>query len=267
MARGGGDVRLRVRTAAALAMAVALSACAGPVANLRAAPPPASRVVSPAIDVDSVPHGRMPAHRRLVLPDRAPYGVVSDHRYLPLYKSPWGPNAHLHIDTWNPLRERLRFPVQEVHPAADGSGWLRILLPDWRLGRSAWVRSDDVRVVSVRERLVVDLSAFTIRHYREGKLLHSFSVGIGRPEYPTPKGTYFIWAHVPQGMPNGPYGVFALGTSAFSAVIEDGRVGVHGTADPSDRGQRVSHGCIRVYNTDMMKLRRVPLGTPLVIHA
>ncbi|HJP64825.1 MAG TPA: L,D-transpeptidase, partial [Actinomycetota bacterium] len=115
------------------------------------------------------------------------------------------------------------------------------------------------------ERLVVDLSSYTLRHFRDGKLLQQFQVGVGRPEFPTPTGTYFIWAQVPQGMPNGPYGVFALGTSAFSSVIDDGRVGVHGTADPSDRGHRVSHGCIRVYNTDMVKLERVPLGTPLVI--
>ena len=27
----------------------------------------------------------------------------------------------------------------------------------------------------------------------------------------------------------------------------------------------VSHGCIRVYNPDMRKLRRVPLGTPVII--
>ena len=27
----------------------------------------------------------------------------------------------------------------------------------------------------------------------------------------------------------------------------------------------VSHGCVRVYNDDMVDLRRVPLGTPVVI--
>jgi lipoprotein-anchoring transpeptidase ErfK/SrfK len=40
---------------------------------------------------------------------------------------------------------------------------------------------------------------------------------------------------------------------------------IHGTSDPSDRGQQVSHGCIRVYNTDMKTLRSLPLGTPVII--
>ncbi|MGZ5289871.1 MAG: L,D-transpeptidase [Actinomycetota bacterium] len=40
---------------------------------------------------------------------------------------------------------------------------------------------------------------------------------------------------------------------------------MHGTSDPSDRGQRVSHGCIRVYNADMASLTDLPMGTPVVI--
>jgi lipoprotein-anchoring transpeptidase ErfK/SrfK len=40
---------------------------------------------------------------------------------------------------------------------------------------------------------------------------------------------------------------------------------IHGTANPGDRGQMVSHGCVRVFNDDMVDLRRVPLGTPVVI--
>jgi lipoprotein-anchoring transpeptidase ErfK/SrfK len=40
---------------------------------------------------------------------------------------------------------------------------------------------------------------------------------------------------------------------------------VHGTPYASDRGQEVSHGCVRVYNPDMESLVDVPLGTPVVI--
>jgi lipoprotein-anchoring transpeptidase ErfK/SrfK len=40
---------------------------------------------------------------------------------------------------------------------------------------------------------------------------------------------------------------------------------VHGTPNPGDRGQPVSHGCVRVYNDDMQALTGVPLGTPVEI--
>jgi lipoprotein-anchoring transpeptidase ErfK/SrfK len=259
-----------LRVLPAVAAVIALMLCSGAGPNI-----PGPRARSMLVVRSSVPfvpvgtradHGRAPAHRPMQLPGHGPYGVRSDARYLPVYGSPNDTEPNDNIDTHNPLDQQFRLPVQTVRRNPDGSGWLRVLLPDEAEGKSAWVSSDDVRVVTLRERLVVDLSAFTLRHYRDGKLVDTFRVGVGRPEFPTPTGTYFIWAQVPQGMPNGPYGVFALGTSAFSAVIDDGRVGVHGTADPNDRGHRVSHGCIRVYNTEMLKLEHVPLGTPLIIH-
>jgi lipoprotein-anchoring transpeptidase ErfK/SrfK len=83
-------------------------------------------------------------------------------------------------------------------------------------------------------------------------------------------GTFYVWAQVPQASPFGPYGVFALGLSGFSPVLKDwpggGRMAIHGTSDPADQGQMVSHGCVRVYNPDMTLLKHVPMGTPVVIH-
>jgi lipoprotein-anchoring transpeptidase ErfK/SrfK len=76
---------------------------------------------------------------------------------------------------------------------------------------------------------------------------------------------------LPQASPAGPYGVFALGLSGFSQVIKDwpggGRMAIHGTSNPADRGQMVSHGCVRVFNDDMVNLKQVPMGTPVVIRA
>ena len=57
--------------------------------------------------------------------------------------------------------------------------------------------------------------------------------------------------------------------SGFSEVLTSlpggGRMAIHGTADPSDRGQAVSFGCVRVYNRDMDRLQDVPMGTVVVI--
>jgi lipoprotein-anchoring transpeptidase ErfK/SrfK len=46
--------------------------------------------------------------------------------------------------------------------------------------------------------------------------------------------------------------------------VPDGMT-IHGTSSPSDRGNAVSHGCVRVYNEDLKSLLDVPLGTPVEI--
>ena len=92
-----------------------------------------------------------------------------------------------------------------------------------------------------------------------GRSTISRSRSARRPR-PTAAGRFFVWARVPTHDPTGPYGVFALGLSGFSDVITDwvggGRIAIHGTADPSDRGLDVSHGCVRVYNPQMRDAHR-----------
>ena len=66
------------------------------------------------------------------------------------------------------------------------------------------------------------------------------------------------------------YGPVAFGTSARSPVLTDwpagGFVGVHGTNQPELVPGRVSHGCIRLRNEDILRLARLlPVGTPVTI--
>jgi lipoprotein-anchoring transpeptidase ErfK/SrfK len=128
-----------------------------------------------------------------------------------------------------------------------------------------------VVVHRIRQRIVVDLSARSLTWFRDGHRQDRFPVGIGAAATPTATGTFYVWAQVPQASPFGPYGVFALGLSGFSPVLTDwpggGRMAIHGTSNPADQGQMVSHGCVRVYNPNMSLLRHVPMGTPVVIHA
>jgi lipoprotein-anchoring transpeptidase ErfK/SrfK len=45
-----------------------------------------------------------------------------------------------------------------------------------------------------------------------------------------------------------------------------GYIGIHGTDAPQLIPGRISHGCIRVRNDDIVRLSRMlPLGTPLTI--
>jgi lipoprotein-anchoring transpeptidase ErfK/SrfK len=46
-----------------------------------------------------------------------------------------------------------------------------------------------------------------------------------------------------------------------------GYVGIHGTDRPDLLPGRVSHGCIRLRNPDILRLaKEMPIGTPVVVH-
>lgn len=66
-------------------------------------------------------------------------------------------------------------------------------------------------------------------------------------------------AYVPGGHPRNPLGPRAmyLGSSMYR---------IHGTDAPWTVGQEVSHGCIRMYNDDVVDLyNRVPIGTRVIV--
>ncbi len=246
--------------AAAFIVPVALGACGGsgslPASAVRAFPASASPATI---------SGLQP-----LLPGNGTYAVLPHDRFVSVWRAAGlGAAPKYLFDTQNPFGDEVPLLVTGAERDAAGGGWLKVLLPIRPNGASGWVKASDVRLIRQRERIVVDLSSRMLRHYVDGELVDRFSVGIGRPEFPTATGTFYVWGHVPQASPTGPYGDFALPISGFSEVLKDwpggGRMAIHGTADPGDRGQMVSHGCIRVYNPDMLRLRRVPLGTPVVI--
>ena len=196
--------------------------------------------------------------------------VSTKRKSLEVWRGPRGSSPSSSITTRNPAGQRLYFLVLAARRTTDGTRWAKILVPKRPNGSTGWVRLDSVELSQGQHRIEVDLSAFTIRVFRNGRLVHRFEVGIGQPQNPTPTGVFFSWALLKAPDPRGPYGNYAIGLSGFSPVLSDwpggGRAAVHGTADPSDRGRKVSHGCVRVFNKDMRKLRTLPLGTPVIIH-
>jgi len=201
-------------------------------------------------------------------PEPPAWAVIPRERYLDMWKRPGRPNPAFVFDsklTGVGLGRMLVVGERETN----GERWLRVKLPIRPNGAAAWARETDVRLVPRYDELKVDLSKRTLEHFRDGELIDRFRVGIGRPEYPTALGTFYVWQKVNFDEWYGPYGIYALGLSGFSPVLLDwpggGRMAIHGTADPSDRGREVSHGCVRVYNEGMKLLRRIPLGTPVVI--
>ena len=71
------------------------------------------------------------------------------------------------------------------------------------------------------------------------------------------------------GFDNPVYGPVAFGTNARSVLTDwpgGGYIGIHGTNEPELLPGRVSHGCVRLRNEDIVALSRLmPVGTPLTI--
>jgi hypothetical protein len=154
----------------------------------------------------------------------------------------------------------------------DGEGqlWVRVRLAVLPNGATGWVERDALGgYVPLRTRLVVDLGRLTATLYREGRPVFEADVGVGRSPWPTPRGEFYVRNKLTR-YANAFYGPLAFGISARSPVLADwpagGFVGIHGTKSPELLPGRVSHGCIRLRNEDVLELGRLmPVGTPLTI--
>jgi hypothetical protein len=152
---------------------------------------------------------------------------------------------------------------------ARGHLWIRARLP-WRGVRSAWLPRSALGTYGVvHTRLVVDRARLTLTLTRNGRVAFRAPVGIGRPATPTPGGLFYVRDRVTR-YASAFYGPIAFGTSAQSATLTDwpggGFVGIHGTDRPDLVPGRISHGCIRLRNADIVRLAKLmPVGTPLEI--
>jgi lipoprotein-anchoring transpeptidase ErfK/SrfK len=150
--------------------------------------------------------------------------------------------------------------------------WYRVQLPTKPNGIVGYVRARDVRLRIVRSRIVVDLSDRRVTLYRNGRRVVSATVAVGTSATPTPLGRYYVNQRLIPSSPYGPFGVGAIGISAFSEVLtgwaQGGPVAIHGTNQPHLLGRAVSNGCIRVHNDAMRRMFRLARsGTPVLIKA
>jgi lipoprotein-anchoring transpeptidase ErfK/SrfK len=137
-------------------------------------------------------------------------------------------------------------------------------------GTTGWVPQSSLGGSTLLDtRLVVDRSRLRATLFRNGARVFSVEVGIGQVQWPTPRGTFYV-RDVLTRYRSRTYGPIAFGTSARSATITDwppgGYVGIHGTDQPQLIPGRVSHGCIRLRNADIVRLAALmPVGTPVII--
>ena len=129
---------------------------------------------------------------------------------------------------------------------------------------------------SERKWLVVNKSKRILTLYENRKILKKYPVAIGNPPSLTPDGKFTIvskvinpaWGGggyaepVKGGIPANPLGYRWLGLSYKSG--DD--LGIHGNNSPYSIGKNVSHGCIRMINSDVEQLFEiVPRSTEVWI--
>jgi hypothetical protein len=205
-----------------------------------------------------------------LLPEGVDVLAVPSERVISMWKHPKVTEATFALDTQNPMGTLSPMLIEAAKRRA-GEAWYRVLLPLRPNGTSAWVRESDVELRRIDQRIEVDLSERKLRYYVHGDLEQHFKVGVGTDATPTGTGMFYVWVKVQYASPYQPYGIAALGLSGFSPVLSEwpggGRMAIHGTSSPSDLGNAVSHGCVRVLNDDLKALLDVPLGTPVEITA
>jgi lipoprotein-anchoring transpeptidase ErfK/SrfK len=152
--------------------------------------------------------------------------------------------------------------------------WLGVvttLLPNGKLG---WVdrRERPLRSSRTRMSLVLDLSARRLVLKRDDRAVRRMTVAVGRPGSSTPIGRFAVTDKLSGPVYSPYYGCCILALSAHQPNLPPGwtggdRIAIHGTNDPSSIGLASSAGCPRASDADLRALmRRVPLGTPVLVH-
>jgi hypothetical protein len=140
----------------------------------------------------------------------------------------------------------------------------------------------EVTTAEVAERypsyLTLDRGTYTLRLWKELKLVQTYTVAVGQEGLETPEGLYEIQAmeenpiwHVPesdwagdlagQTIPPGPENPIK---ARWMAIFEG--AGIHGTEDVASLGSAASHGCVRMAIADVEELYdQVEVGTPIFI--
>ncbi len=132
------------------------------------------------------------------------------------------------------------------------------LVADGIIGPLTWKRLSGAEAVRAYS-ITVDVVQRTLTLYRDGSGVKTYPVAVGAPDTPTPLGDWTITEKVEN--PGGPFGARWMRLSIYW-----GAYGIHGTDNPASIGQAVSHGCVRMYNDDVIEVYNlVQIGTSVRI--
>ena len=142
-------------------------------------------------------------------------------------------------------------------PVDLSADWINVLLPIRPNGTDGWVRRSDVTLTANQYRIEVHLGTHVINVFDANQRVMHAPIGVGTGDTPTPGGAFYIRSLIASTDPV--YGTYAFGLSGFSEVHETfnggpGDIGIHGTNDPSTIGTDVSNGCIRLEDSNVVRL-------------
>jgi lipoprotein-anchoring transpeptidase ErfK/SrfK len=251
-----------------------------PVASAAAKPKPVaakSAKVAPAATIPDLA-GATPTATVASAPIVAPSGngvpapvtvvAAAKNAKTPIYATSAGTQPFTVLNNKTNFSGRHVFVVQ----AKEGESY-RVYLPMRPNGRIGYVRAADVSLYQHDYAVIVSLSKKTLALYKAGVLQMTETVGVGKSQYPTPTGSFYMRELARPRNPRGSYGPWAFGLSGYSNVLQkfgrgDGQIGIHGTNQPKLLGTKVSHGCIRMRNEAITKLAQtLPQGVPVEIIA
>jgi hypothetical protein len=114
--------------------------------------------------------------------------------------------------------------------------------------------------------IVIDKSDFRLYWIRNDQLVKAYPIAIGKKRSATPNATWIVGRkeRTPYRSVYGPrkLRLFRLVRSHGRTRYRYTRYGIHGTNQPWVIGTMASHGCIRLYNADILDLwPQVPVGT------
>ncbi|HHV99909.1 MAG TPA: murein L,D-transpeptidase [Clostridiaceae bacterium] len=146
-----------------------------------------------------------------------------------------------------------------------------------RLKDSSFKHPDTVKKPPTDSKwMTVNITKRILTLYEGSKVVKKYPVAVGNPPSLTPSGKFTIknkivnpaWGGggyakpVPGGSPNNPLGYRWMGLSYKGGS----RYGIHGNNSPYSIGKDVSHGCIRMINSDVEELfEKVTVSMPVWI--
>lgn len=147
--------------------------------------------------------------------------------------------------------------------------------PSGALGLAFAIEHIPTALTGRDQQIVIDLSDRTLVLLRGKTPALTYSVAIGQDEWQTPAGSFIVrdmrqdpvWQHPITKEPVGPGPDNPLG-SRWIGFWTDGThyIGLHGTNQEDLIGAAVSHGCVRMRNSDIQALySQIGLGTPIQV--
>lgn len=204
-----------------------------------------------------------------------PEGVENDPLPLPESRGALLPNERLDIQGrslvdggWEIANPEPRGGIAAFWVVQQAKGWVRVMVPVRPNNQTGWISTDQVDLVETKARINIDTGSRTLVAYNQaGDPIVNASVGVGAPNSPTPAGWFSVTDF---GNPGGVYGPAAVGTGGLSEALDrfDGgapQIAMHGWNGKPSFGLARSNGCVRIPNSEIVKIAMLPAGTPVVI--